>query len=332
MNKKIFVVSDTSREYTERFIRCLEAWEGSRFEIRGFTEKECLSEQLAARPADILLISEAMLGMDPEFRGQLEASSRRMLVLSEQSGGGGEEHFVYRYQPLDRILRQIAAYCEEQEPWEEDAALHAEIYGVYSPVKRCYKTTFSLILGQILADRGTTLYVNLEDCSGLEALAGASGEETLSDVLYCHRVAQPKRKLRSVVQNLGKLAYLPPAVCPGDIRETDPEEMAQVIFEIGSSDAYESLVIDLGDALRDPLPVLRLCRRIYMPTRDDAVSKVRLREFQRMLSERREEELGERICPLHLPSYSRMEAESSELRELRRTPFGRYVERVIQEG
>ena len=165
MNKKIFVVSDTNREYTERFIRCLEAWEGSRFEIRGFTEKECLSEQLAARPADILLISEAMLGMDPEFRGQLEASSRRMLVLSEQSGGGGEEHFVYRYQPLDRILRQIAAYCEEQEPWEEDAALHAEIYGVYSPVKRCYKTTFSLILGQILADRGTTLYVNLEDCS-----------------------------------------------------------------------------------------------------------------------------------------------------------------------
>ena len=174
--------------------------------------------------------------------------------------------------------------------------------------------------------------MNLEDCSGLEALAGASGEETLSDVLYCHRVAQPKRKLRSVVQNLGKLAYLPPAVCPGDIRETDPEEMAQVIFEIGSSDAYESLVIDLGDALRDPLPVLRLCRRIYMPTRDDTVSKVRLREFQRMLSERREEELGGRICPLHLPSYSRMEAESSELRELRRTPFGRYVERVIQEG
>lgn len=73
--------------------------------------------------------------------------------------------------------------------------------------------------------------------------------------------------------------------------------MAQVIFEIGSSDAYESLVIDLGDALRDPLPVLRLCRRIYMPTRDDTVSKVRLREFQRMLSERREEELGGRICP-----------------------------------
>ena len=45
MNKKIFVVSDTDREYTERFIRCLEAWEGSRFEIRGFTEKEYLSEQ-----------------------------------------------------------------------------------------------------------------------------------------------------------------------------------------------------------------------------------------------------------------------------------------------
>ena len=183
MNKKIFVVSDTDREYTERFIRCLEAWEGSRFEIRGFTEKECLSEQLAARPADILLISEAMLGMDPEFRGQLEASSRRMLVLSEQSGGGGEEHFVYRYQPLDRILRQIAAYCEEQEPWEEDAALHAEIYGVYSPVKRCYKTTFSLILGQILADRGTTLYVNLEDCSGLEALAPAQTAKAMLDAL-----------------------------------------------------------------------------------------------------------------------------------------------------
>lgn len=157
--------------------RCLEAWEGSRFEIRGFTEKECLSEQLAARPADILLISEAMLGMDPEFRGQLEASSRRMLVLSEQSGGGGEEHFVYRYQPLDRILRQIAAYCEEQEPWEEDAALHAEIYGVYSPVKRCYKTTvLSDPRSRFWADRGTNaLCESGRNCTGLEALARCIG-------------------------------------------------------------------------------------------------------------------------------------------------------------
>ena len=167
MNKKIFVVSDTNREYTERFIRCLEAWEGSRFEIRGFTEKECLSEQLAARPADILLISEAMLGMDPEFRGQLEASSRRMLVLSEQSGGGGEEHFVYRYQPLDRILRQIAAYCEEQEPWEEDAALHAEIYGVYSPVLQ------DDVLSDPRSDSGRSRNYALCESGGLQRAGGA---------------------------------------------------------------------------------------------------------------------------------------------------------------
>lgn len=121
---------------------------------------------------------------------------------------------MYRYQPLEPDSEaDCGVLARSRSPGRGCGASCRNLRGVLAG-ETVYKTTFSLILGQILADRGTTLYVNLEDCSGLEALAGASGEETLSDVLYCHRVAQPKRKLRSVVQNLGKLAYLPPAGLP----------------------------------------------------------------------------------------------------------------------
>lgn len=334
MNKKIFAVSDTNSEYVERFCRCLTVWEERRFDVRGFTEREALAEALAAEKADLLLIGEAMLGNDPEFRRSLTQGCRRMLLLSEQRSGGGEIPSIYRYQPLDRMLRQIASYCEEQED-EELAAVNgqAAVYGIYSPVRRCYKTTFSLILGQILAERGATLYINLEDVTGLSALEGSPGEETLSDLLYSYRIQPSGRpKILSAVQNMGKLAYLPPVVCPGDIRETDPEEIAEVLSAVSRSDTYESMVIDLGDALQSPLPILRLCRKIYMPVREDAVSQAKLEAWERMLPEQKEEMLQERIQKIRLPSYSRMEAAQPEIRELRRSTFGRYVERVLSEA
>lgn len=331
MKKKTFVICDRDADYVDRFSRYLEQREEHPFAVYSFTEPELLADYLSEARPDILLLDEELAS---EELWQLAGERCRVrLQLTETPGTGETPMVVYRYQSAERILRQaMAGYERTMAPSEQAEALRAEIYGVYSPVKRCYKTTFSLILGQLLAEHRPTLYLNFEDCAGLAALCRENSAENLSDVLYYYRVEQPGHlKLYSVVQSMGKLSYIPPVVCPGDIREAAPQELVKVVTAIGARDEYSFLVLDLGDALRDPLPLLQLCKRIYMPLREDAVSRARVAAFADQIKGSGNGELLRRIRRLVLPEVPGMEDEAMDGAGICNSRFGRYVERILQE-
>lgn len=321
MKKKIFVIWDRDKGYVERFCRYLERCPKP-LEVRGFTSEEALDAFLQTARPEFLLAGEALAGT------KLWQRAREVclipLLLSEASEQL-EAGYVYRYQSAEQILRQaLAAYEESVDP-EGTAAGQATVYGVYSPVKRCYKTTFALILGQLLAEQGPTLYVNLEDNAGL-ALWGGPEAGGLSDVLYDFKIKKGAVRLERVVRSLGALSCLPPVVCPGDIRETAPEELAGLIGAAAARGEYAALVLDVGDALRDPLQVLRLCRRIYMPMRGDAISQARVEAFTRSFPEG-----AERLCQLSLPDYEVMGNCLSEGSCLLQSPMGNYLRTWWQE-
>lgn len=300
MKKKEIVICDQEESYVERLGRFFERQAGNLFSVHGFTDPAVLSQFLNEKPADILLVGQAMVS--PALDPLLENNCRAVLLLSD-SPEENDQRVVYRYQSAENLLRRaLAVYEETLSPAETEKRLRADIFGVYSPVKRCGKTTFSLFLGQLLAEKAATLYLNLEDCAGLPLLTAGEGEENLSDLLYYYRVQQPGHlNLYQVARRIGKLAYIPPVVCPEDIREAEPEELVKVITAIGAREEYPFLVIDLGDALRDPLPILHLCRTVYMPVREDPVSRARVEAFDRWLKSRGAGELLARVRPLVLP-------------------------------
>ena len=332
MSRKIFAVCDKDREYVKRFAGYAGKREGNPFSIHAFTDPAALRAYMNSDRTDILLAGTDMV--DPELEEKVKKDGGVLLFLSGTPGDSvGNYPVVYKYQSTERILRDVMACYEENHPSTgRRKNIRARMYGVYSPVGRCYKTTFSLALGQMLADRASTLYVNLEDVSGFPMLLKQSYEEDLSDVLYQHRVVRNGNvNLYRVVRNLGKLAYVPPASCPEDIRGASVEELAAVVEAMGATDAYEYLVADLGNGISDPLPLLRMCRKVYVPVKEDLASQAKIEAWMDYVRDSGNGDILRKMKKLVLPRYASLEGGCFDYRNLRHSPFGKYVERLIQE-
>ena len=149
MKKKEIVICDQEEGYVERLGRFFERQDGNLFEVHGFTDAVVLSQFLNEKTVDILLVGKAIVS--PVLDPLMENNCRAVLLLSD-SPEESDPRVVYRYQSAENLLRQaLAVYEETLSPAETEKRLHADIFGVYSPVKRCGKTTLSLLLGQLLA-------------------------------------------------------------------------------------------------------------------------------------------------------------------------------------
>ncbi len=323
MRKKRLLLFDRDPDYAARFAAYGNQRESLRLEVIPFTDREELERFLERQKADAALTV-------PEEAAFLRSKISQVLVLSDRRPSQGEP-VLYRYQSCGQILQQAASqiFPGREEAPEEPLA---QIWGVYSPVHRCYKTTFALVLGQLLAERGSALYLNLEEYAGFPELLGREYPESLSDLLYSRRVGEEKNgALSSSWEYLGRLAYLPPVSCPADIREAPPEELAGVVRMLGAGGAFEFLVVDCGESLTDPAPVLELCRKVYMPDLPDRTSRAKGDAFLGYLRQMDRNALADRIHRLTLPYYPWLAGGCRDYRGLRWTAFGKYVEKLLEE-
>ena len=75
--------------------------------------------------------------------------------------------------------------------------------------------------------------------------------------------------MSSVVHTMGELDYIPPVRYPEDLDQAGEEAIAGLIRAIAGESAYDTLVVDIGSGRRTALSVMKLCRVIYMPIRED---------------------------------------------------------------
>ena len=180
----------------------------------------------------------------------------------------------------------------------------AKVLGVYSPVGRCLKTSFALTMGKLLAQEERVLYLNLEEFSGLSVLMKEEYKSDLSDLLYFYNGGSYNSlRLSSVVHTMGELDYIPPVRYPEDLDQVGEEAIAGLIRAIAGESAYDTLVVDIGSGRRTALSVMKLCRVIYMPIREDPVSLAKLKELEQYFSQTGNGMLRERIKRLKLPYH-----------------------------
>ncbi|MDR1764667.1 MAG: hypothetical protein LBR77_00935 [Lachnospiraceae bacterium] len=197
---------------------------------------------------------------------------------------------VCKYQPCETVLSEIMSlYSDGEEPPVAGGGgmSSARFVGVYSPINACMKTSFALALGQALAKRRRTVFLTLEEYSGLTGmLRGCPCESagTLSDLLYYYQQGRMgAARVASLTGNLNGLDVILPAANPEDLAATDSRELSQMLRALTKEAAYEAAVIDIGHLGRVALPLLELCDEIYMPVREDAVSCEKIREFEEYL-------------------------------------------------
>ncbi|MDO4805525.1 MAG: hypothetical protein Q4A32_12010 [Lachnospiraceae bacterium] len=287
MKYKIFAICDPEKEYAARFADYAREHGNIPMDIRMFTGMSELDGFMKEQSIEILLLSDEYLRDDaPEWPVET------LVVLERDCAGntGGRYPCICKYKSAREIIREAMSLCGEK---KEEIGIGGEkvlkpacrVVGVYSPVSRCYKTTFALALGQILAREKPTLYLNLEEFSGLDNILHEQQGGSMADVIFMMRQGESDlmRYMATLAGHIASLDYIPPCVSGQELRGVSPEEWHSLIREIADRSSYEAVILDLGNGLGHLEDLLTECDVIYMPVRGDICSNAKLAAFDSFL-------------------------------------------------
>ncbi len=328
MKKRIMAIYDVDPLFADRFAEAVNQKERVPFTVMSFASMERLKRFAEEEQVEILLIDAKL----KEEAGQIRAG--QVVFLSDgETIPELEERSVYKYQSADHIIREVMACYSTRsvQPIPAVVGNKSILIGVYSPVNRCLKTSFSLVLGQVLAKDGSALYLNLEDCSGLRRLIGPSGPGDLSDLFYHHSQGNLSwAKLRSLVYTWGSLDYILPARYPEDLCQISGEEMAQLLGRLAGEGMYDTIVVDLGQFGKKAVDILEICDKIYMPVRQDRVSVAKIEEFEEYILVSGHEKILEKVQRLKLPYQNSFGGQKDYLEQLMWGELGDYVRQLLK--
>ena len=332
MEKNVLVVCDLEVDYAKQLSDFLDRRKNVPFSVHTFTRPELLTEFADKNPIDVLLISQEAHYELRNVIGALDIGELFILSDDGADSSGQNCKAICKYQNADNILREVMTYyaaAEKPVSSKFFTSGKAELIGVYSPVKRSLKTSFSITLGQLLAKESRTLYINLEEYSGFNQLFKTVYMTDMSDLMYYISCKKPNFswKLASIVQSMGELDYIPPAISPVDISSISGAQWKE-FFGVLSDSGYEKVILDLGERVNGLFDILRMCTRIYTPVRDDAVSYAKMEQYEALLNIMGYEDVLEKTRKL---SFSYFKGLERGLDRLAYSELGTYVRKLISE-
>lgn len=331
--RHIMAVYDVDPFYAARFADVVNQKEKIPFEVTAFSSFEKLKKFARENQVELLLISSAVGREEVESLG-----AERIVCLADGETLQADMEYpsVYKYQSSENIIREVmACYCEKEAEPMAGAAFRtaAKIRGVYSPVGRCLKTSLAITMGQLLAQESRTLYLNLEECSGLSVLTRTEYKKDLSDLLYFYSQGSYNLlRLNSVIHSIDALDYVPPVRYPEDLAQTDTGQIAGLIEKISGESGYDNIILDIGSYGRFALGLMQLCSVVYMPVKEDSVSLAKLEEFEHYLEVSGNSAVKDRIKKLKLPYHSSFGRRENYLEQLLWGELGDYVRQLLRGG
>lgn len=302
MKKNVIAVCDSDAEYACNFAEYLNSRKKLPFQAEAFTNAGTLCDYAGKNPPEILLIAEADVDSQVEKLG-----TENMIVLSdEKDKEEGQHKFVYKYQSAESVIQEVMNYYTRNSApaFYAMSERRMSVIGVYSPVSRCGKTLFALTVGQILGERKSVLYVNMEDYSGFDQLFSGHTGKNLTDFFYELRCKEGKMLhcMQKLIRPMGKMDYLPPAESPEDVRDILFSEWLQLFDLIRKNSRYEVLILDIGSCTDQLFRILNLCSHVYMPVQEDLMARCKLAQFQKLVKSWGAIE-EERIREIRLPAF-----------------------------
>ena len=311
----VFAVCDREEIYAERLAQHLKKKQGIPFEILVFTQMEAFWKYESENQIDLLLIHS-----DMAEKTEIERFSGCAVLLSE---GEIRSEFLeypalYKYQSCDKTFEEIIQiYSEyknkkgEGEKREHTLKKNVELIAVYSPVRRCGKTNFSLTLGQVLAENRPTLCLNLEPVSAFAWEKENSYQADLSDLIYLFR-QEPQNflyHLSSITRKFRKLDYIPPGM-GWELGKVQTQEWIQLIEEVFAYSSYEAIVLDVDESVGDLPELLNFCETIYMPVLREKTAQEKVMQYEKMIMKSKKESLMKKTEKIYIPYIEQADPES----------------------
>lgn len=323
------VLCDREEEYTRLMGEFLQAHKEIPWNIHTYTSVENLMKCEETGKVTLLVVSERTY--DTALEG-LKAG--RTVILSE-SGCMREEGFCYvdKYQQAMSVLKELLEiYLDLADvvlPQDRGSGT-TRFIGFYSPVRRCLQTTFAVTLGQLLAGRHKTLYLNFEHFSGLRELAAPSGTRDLADLLYFVLCQEEWFRLRldTMVEHIGALDFIPPMKYGQNLISISVREWQQLFEKIRDTGAYEYVIVDLSENMQGLFELLRFCTKVFTMTREDRVAQGKLEEYQWLLKELEYGDVWDKTSQYAMPKLHRI---PEELEQYSRGEMAEFAGNMVRE-
>lgn len=280
---KHLIICDPEEKYAQALADYLMQKKELAFQVRVCSSMTYLLETEENTRIDILFISEEYPAKERRL-----AHAGRVFVLTGNGHGDVEEgeHALYKYQSGEKILEEMLRVCQDLYRSEDifrnvGKKGQVKIIGIFSPVHRTGKTTYALKLGEELAVSENVLYMNMEVYGGVGGHFDREGL-TLSDLLYY--AGQERGNLglflATMVCHKGNLDYVLPMGMSEEIKEVRTSEWLELIQKILEQSIYETVILDLDEAVSGIYKILEICTEIYMPTTGDACAEAKIRQFE----------------------------------------------------
>ena len=329
MVKKILALCDGEENYLYHMADYLERKDMQPFAIRAFTNTDQLKKFMSNNETELLLIAE-----NAYEEGIEDSPAAHILILNESGNEVGKKiENINKYQSSEYIFRAVMnSYTGGVEKVSQRIATGKEmkIIGNYTPIGHCLQTTFALSMGQILAKKHKTLYLNFEAYSGLGYLLDQEFTTDITDVLYYFNCEKEKLayRLGGMVQSLNGLDYIPPVLSYRDLNDINGEQWIQLFQEIERDSDYEYLILDLSEQMKGLFDVLRACFRVFTIVREDGFAEAKIRQYESILQSMNYEDVAVKTKKWNLPLFHRI---PSGLDQLTHGEIAGYVKKIIEE-
>lgn len=284
MSENVMVLCDREEEYAQLMSEFLREHKGLPWEIHTYTDVGQLYQAERGHAISLLVVAESTFD-----EGMKDLDVGRLVLLNESGLLRWEElEQVDKYQQADKVLHallEIYMEVEQQQLPRLQTQMKARFIGVYSPVRRCFQTTFSLTMSQLLARDHRTLYLNFEHFAGIPELLPHMQTRDLADLLYFLGAEQEKFRLRmqTMIQQMGSLDYIPPMKSGQNLLTITGKEWMHLLQRIDEMGQYEYVVLDLSESMQGLFDILRMCSQVVTLTREDKVAQSKLMQYEQVL-------------------------------------------------
>ena len=303
MDIKILAICDTNWQYAKKLMEAFCEKKHHGFQIHVFSNVRELKIFTQRNKLEILLIAGSMMSEEIQC---MDIGKIILLTDGEIYEMFSDYESIYKYQSAEKILKEVlCCYAEYAKPMTGMyfGKKEFEVYGIYSPIGRCGKSTLARIVANKIGQKKRTLLLDLQSYAACLEQLGDEELWDLSDIIYFLR--QGKKtflyKLGSIVQSKGNYDFILPMKRPADLRGVTLAEWMELIDKLGAESDYQTIVLDFGNDIMELSALLDRCDKIYTPILLDEDSKRKIRNFEMVLKYENSEKVLKCIEKVNLP-------------------------------
>ena len=308
----ICVIYDDDESYAKRLMGIINDSKDIPYRAKVFTKEEEFNRYILANKTDVLMVNEEQYtyGINHE---DIKTDDNSVIVLCEDEKEAGiindkkEKGLigVCKYQPAYQLLGSITRQRPDRTQRVEDITRYIGVYGFNSTLR----VTLAMVIAAAYSKKGRTLFINLDEFSGIEHIMMSDGCSNLSDVFYMFKQAGEHftQQIRECIKANELFDYIPAVVCADDISYVNDRLISGLLDELAHNLKYDYIVVNISEGINKPWSIMGRCSNVYISESGEYIENCRFNNLKRYFIESGKEAIVDRMMRINLKMKDTMD-------------------------